>query len=188
MTGVGYKTQEHIDAIKKSCEGIEWGAIKLIQLGSITTIDEWNRAICFELWKYIETEFCLLIHEDSWIIHPELWNEKWLQYDWVSSPWPLPAKDDTISYRDEFGVIQRVGNSVGLRSRKLLKLPTDLNLEFKDFWGNLNEDGKFCVEWRHILEKQGMKYAPFEEALKFGKEAPMPENESMDTFLFHKFE
>jgi len=30
LTGLNYKTAEHAEAIRKSCEGIEWGDVKFI--------------------------------------------------------------------------------------------------------------------------------------------------------------
>lgn len=184
MTGLGYMNASHAEALRKSSEKIEFGAIKLIQLGEITNINSWNKAVCYELWKYVDTEFAMFIHSDGYIINPELWQDKWLEYDWCSSPWPLPS--DNFSYRDTNGKIQRVGNSVGLRSRKLLRLPSELKLEWKPFFGNFNEDGKFCCEWRTILEQNGCKFMPFEEALKFGKETELPQNKDLKTFLFHQ--
>jgi len=162
---------------------IVFGAVKVIWDGQIKTIDDWNYKICFDLWKYFDTTHCFLFHPDGYIIHPELWNDEWLKLDYIGSPWPLPQDD--YSYRDIYGKIQRVGNSVGLRSRKLLKLPTELNLEFKPFYGNTNEDGKLCVEWRTILEQHGCKFATFEQALKFGKEHDLPENKDLKTFCYH---
>lgn len=185
LTGVGYKTKEHQHALKESCKEINFGAVRLAEIPSIVDIETWNEYVVYELWRYVDTSHCILVHNDGYIINPEKWKDEWLQYDWASSPWPLPT--DNFSYRDINGKIQRVGNSVSLRSRKLLQLPSQLQLEWKPFFGNTNEDGKFCVEWRHIMEAHGMKYMPFEEAIYFGKEAPLPENEGIDTFLFHTF-
>lgn len=184
VTGVNYKQEEHMTAIKKSCKGIRFGAVKLIGLPEITDIDSWNKAVVYELWKHFDTEFCFLIHEDGYIIHPELWQDKWLEYDYCGAPWPLPK--DNYSYRDIYGKIQRVGNSVGLRSRKLMRLPTELNLEWKRYYGNTNEDGFFCIHNRHTLEANGCKFMPFEEAIYFGKECEIPENKNIKTFCFHQ--
>lgn len=183
----GTKFDDHKRALDLMCKDIKFGGAKIIWDAKINSVDYWNHAIVYGLWKYVDTDFAFLFHADGYIINPDLWNSEWLNYDWCSSPWPLPQFDDLISYRDPFGKIQRVGNSVGLRSRKLLKLPTELGLEFKDYNGNTNEDGKFCVEWRHILEAHGCIFMPFEEAIYFGKEASLPENEGVDTFCFHKW-
>jgi hypothetical protein len=186
MTQIGYKNDDHKKAFDKSCQGIEFGACKLIQLGEIHDVNSWNRAIVYELHKYVETSHCMLIHADGYVIHPELWEQKWLEYDYIGAPWPLPSDD--YSYRDELGNIIRVGNSVSLRSKKILELPTRLGLEWRPFYGNTHEDGFISCHHRKTLEAHGCKFAPFEEALKFSKEAPLPENEGKDTFAFHAYQ
>lgn len=181
LTGIGYKTAEHVEAIKKSCEGIEFGAVKLIQLAEVTNIDSWNKAVIYELPKYVETTHCLFIHDDGYVIHPELWNNEWLDYDFIGAPWPLPQ--DSFSYRDEDGELVRVGNSVGLRSKKLLDLIA--TREWKSYYGYYNEDGFVTCHNRKWLESHGCKFSPLEVAVHFSKEHEIPENAGLSTFMFH---
>lgn len=183
LTGINF--DEHKRALDLMCKDIEFGATKIIWDQKINSVDYWNKAIVYDLWKYIDTTHCFLFHADGYIQHPDLWDPAWLELDYIGAPWPLPT--DEYSYRDPFGVVQRVGNSVGLRSRKLLKLPTDLNLEWKPYYGNTNEDGFFSVHNRHVFEEQGCRFGTFEQALKFGKEAPLPENEGLETFSTHLY-
>jgi hypothetical protein len=51
----------------------------------------------------------------------------------------------------------RCGNSVSLRSKRLIDLPVKLNMEWKAFHGYYNEDGYICVNNRHIYKENGMK-------------------------------
>lgn len=183
MSGIGYDTEGNVEALRKSQEGIKFGAVKYIQLGEIIDIDSWSKAIIYELPKYIETDYCLLIHSDGYIINPELWDDNWLNYDYIGAPWPLPQ--DNYSYRDIYGKIQRVGNSVSLRSRKLLGVPAKYNLEWKPFYGFYNEDGFIAVNNRHTYESDGCKFAPIEVAKYFGKEHELEENKDIKTFTFH---
>lgn len=180
----GIKFDEHKKVLDKMCEGINFGAAKIIWDTRIDSVDYWNRAIVFDLWKYFDTSHCFLFHADGYIINPDLWNPEWLNCDFIGSPWPLPT--DSYSYRDIFGNIQRVGNSVGLRSRKLQKLPTDLGLEWKSYYGNTNEDGFFSVHNRHIFEQNGCKFGTFKQALDFGREFDLPEHNGRRTFSFHQ--
>lgn len=182
MTGVGYKTNDHVKAIKESTKDIKFGAVRFIQLESITDIASWNQAIIKDLPKYIKTSHALLIHADSEIIHPELWNNEWLSLDYIGSPWPLPRWKG--EFEDKEGNVYRVGNSVSLRSKKLMNLVATRPMEFH--YGNNNEDGMIGVWERKWLERQGCKFATFEQALKFGKECELPENKDLDTFLIHK--
>lgn len=173
----------HKRALDKSCEGIEWGAVKLIWDEKITGIDEWNRKIIYELHNYIDTEFAMLIHADGYVINPAAWRDEFLAYDYIGAPWPLPR--DNYSYRTDKGEVVRVGNSVSLRSKKILSLPTQLELEWRSYYGNTNEDGFLCVHSRHSLESEGIKFAPLEVAKYFSKEHEIEENKGLETFAFH---
>jgi len=170
-------------ALEYSSKDIEFGAVKLITEIPCNSIDEWNYNIVYRLGEFVDTDYCILIHPDGFIVNPDIWDDEWLKYDYIGSPFPLPTDD--FSYRDINGVIQRVGNSVSLRSKKLLDLPKKLGMEWKSFHGFYNEDGFVSVNMRHIFEEHGCKYAPFEVALKFGREVNLPEYTG-DTFLFHK--
>lgn len=173
----------HKRALDKSCEGIEFGGIKLIWDEKIKSIGSWNEKVIKDLHKYVDTTHALLIHSDGFIINPDLWDDVWLDLDYIGSPWPLPTDD--YSYRDEEGSIQRVGNSVSLRSKRLMKLASTRKVEYR--YGNNNEDGHIACWNRKWLESQGCRFGSFEQALRFGKEAPLPENMGARTFLFHEF-
>lgn len=178
--------EAHKRAIDKSCEGIEFATTKIIFDSSIDSISKWNKAIFYDLGDYVQTDYALLVHNNGFVVHPECWKDEWLNYDFCGSPFPLPQ--DEVSYRDINGVVQRVGNSVGLRSKKLLDLPKKLGLEWKSFHGWDNEDGAITVNYRHIFEENGCKFMPFEEALYFGREHELPENQDIDkTFVFHNY-
>lgn len=181
LTNKDYEAHER--AIKKSCECIEFGAVKLIFDYGCTSIDIWNKKIIYELHNYVQTDFALLIHADGYVIHPELWNPEWLNYDFIGAPWPLSTDD--YSYRTPAGELVRVGNSVSLRSKRLLTMPSDLLLEWKSYYGNTNEDGFLCVHNRDILRRHGVRFAGLDIAKYFSKEHSIPENEDIETFAFH---
>lgn len=174
---------EHVSAIEKSSEGIEWGASMLIS-PTLGSIDAWNKFIIYELHKHISTEFVMLIHADGYVVNPERWQDRFLDYDYIGAPWPLPA--DSYSYRSPEGELVRVGNSVSIRSKKILELPSKLNLEWKEYYGNTNEDGFLCVHNKHVLESNGIRFAPLDVAKHFSKEHDIPENEGIETFAFHQ--
>lgn len=170
--------------MNKSSEGIKWGARKVIYDQDCTSIDEWNRKIVFELHQYVQTEYAMLIHADGYVINPDVWKDSWLDYDYIGAPWPLPR--DTFSYRDSKGNLIRVGNSVSLRSKRLLELPARLNLPWRPYYGYTNEDGFLCVHNRQILEENGCRFAPLSEAIHFSKEHQIEENKDIEkTFAFH---
>jgi len=165
-----------------SLSKVEFGSVQNIIVPT-NTIDEWNRAIVFDLGDYIDTDYALLVHPDGGVAEADMWNDKWLEYDFIGSPFPLPSDD--YSYKDINGVVQRVGNSVSLRSKKLMRLPKKIGMEWRGWYGHFNEDGYISVNMRHVFEDYGCKFAPFEEALKFGRETPLPEYLGL-TFIYHK--
>lgn len=171
-------------ALEYSKQGIEWGDVKLITEIECKTIDEWNKTIIYDLRKFVETEFCLLVHPDSAVVHPESWNPDWLNYDYIGAPWPLPTDD--YSYRTPDGEIVRVGNSVSLRSQKMLNLPYELEMTWRPYYGNTNEDGFLTCHNRRLLQHFGCKFAPIEVAKYFSREMEIPENQDVDKpFCIH---
>lgn len=180
----------HLEAMQASTEGINFGDAKMIFQPTIKSIDEWNHHIIYELHQYVQTPYALLIHADGYPIHPGAWRPEFLDYDYIGAPWPLPV--DTYSYRDESGGLQRVGNSVSLRSKRLLDLiatrPEEWFWEQKKRYGNCNEDGFITCHNRIWLESQGYRIAPVEVAKYFSKEHEIEENQDIppdDIFAFH---
>lgn len=175
-------------AIDKSCEGIEFGAVKIIWDEKLNGIDSWNHKIIYDLPKYVDTSHALLIHQDGYVINPLKWEPNWLTLDYIGAPWPLPQ--DNFSYLDDIGRLQRVGNSVSLRSKKLMdavaQTPQSYFWSFKDKYGNTNEDGYICCHNRFYLERLGCKFATLEQAVSFSKEHEITENKGVDTFAFHQ--
>lgn len=184
LSGIGYQTKENLDALKKSCEDIEWGAVKYIQQGNVTNIDTWNKAVIYDLHKYVDTDFALFVHGDGYVVNPSAWRDDFLGYDYIGAPWPLPRDD--YSYRTPSGELVRVGNSVSLRSRRILELPSKLHLEWKPYYGNTNEDGFLCVHNRDLLKQHGVRFADMDIAKYFSREHGIPENRGLTTFAFHQ--
>lgn len=196
MTSV--KIPQTIKALQYSCRGINFGEVKIISdikpenipngiihefTEKMSNIDEWNHDIIYKLGNHVNTEFAILIHDDGFIINPKMWREEFLEYDYIGAPWPLPSDD--FSFRDINGEIIRVGNSVSLRSKKLIDLPVKLNLEWKPFHGYYNEDGFICVNYRHIYKEHGMKFADIDIAKYFSHETQLPETIGIEPFAFH---
>lgn len=181
LTGKDFPS--HDLAVKKSCEDIEWGAVKVIYDYKINDIDSWNKAIIYELHNYVQTDFALLFHADGYPINAQAWKPEFFDYDYTGAPWPLPV--DNYSYRTPEGELIRVGNSVSLRSRKILGLPSKLGLPWHSYYGNTNEDGFLCVHNRRILEENGCRFAGIEVAKYFSREHAIPENEGIEPFAFH---
>lgn len=158
--------------------------IKIIKCDIIDNIDKYSKYIVYDLHKHIETDFALIVQEDGFIINPESWKNEFLQYDYIGAPWPIPT--DNFSYKDPFNNIIRVGNGgFSLRSKKLLSLPSQLNLPWIPYHGFYNEDGFFCIHNKHIFEQYGCKFADIDIAKYFSHEVQIPEINGITPFGFH---
>jgi len=191
---------ETIVAIQKCCEGIDFGAVKLIthekpedlpeniifeKSNRMDTYEKYNDYVFRNLTNHVKTSHCLLIQYDSWVIHPEVWNYKWLEYDYIGAPW-VWKEDSYIAWSDRNEHV-RVGNGgFSIRSKKLLDIPEDNKLHLVQEQGYYNEDGNICCYHRTIFLSLGTKYAPVEVAAKFSYENPVMENFGVKTFGFHK--
>ena len=159
---------------------------------NLDSIDEYNKYIIYNLWRHIDTQHCLIVQADGYVINPNLWNSEFLEYDYIGAPWPI--KDD--AYIDPFGKHQRVGNGgFSLRSKRLLALPASEEVPWEvnigDFYkhqgvGLYSEDGNICVHNRHIYESAGCKWPDVSLALDFSVETRIPEYTGAPTFGFHK--
>lgn len=179
LTNRDFEGAKH--AMDESCKEIEFGGAKIIWDEKCNSIEKWNKKMIKELPLYVTTSHALIIHQDGYICNPNQWKDKWLEYDFIGAPWPLPQDD--YSYKDEEGNLVRVGNSVSLRSKKLMDLIATRPMDYH--YGNNNEDGQICCWNRKWLESQGCKFAPFEVAIHFSKEYQLPENAGLNTFMFH---
>jgi len=192
------KIDENIEAMIKSVQGINYGAVKFIshehpknlpafaEFVQCEPLDYvgFSRFVFFELWKHINTDFSLLVHHDGWVTSPENWDSRFLNFDYIGAPW---AYSET-AYITDYGEHVRVGNAgVSIKSRKLLEIPTKLGLNLEERQGYYNDDGNICVYQRKTFLENGIKFAPIEIAAKFSREVWIPGISRTDTFAFHGF-
>lgn len=188
------KVPETISAMLKCQEQMKFDETKLfthneniyvggIQFYKIPQLDYrgYNEFVGKYLAQYITTDYTLLVQNDGYILDGSLWDDEFLQYDYIGAPWP-PNTHFTKSGKEV-----RVGNGgFSFRSKKLLNVLNELHLPFTDmgtgFW---HEDGAICVHYREELEEYGIKFAPVEVAAKFSTELQVPE--TIKSFGGHKY-
>lgn len=196
-----------IKAMEYSMKGIDFGDAVLVthkkpwnlpkkirysHTSKLTNIDDFNYKMVYELGDHIKTDYALIVHADGFVVHPEMWRDEFLDYDYIGAPWPLPQEGDTTTYRDIYGNICRVGNSAGIRSKRLMDFPKKANIPwegefaFGKMW--FYEDGFICCKIRHLLEAEGMRIAPLEVAKHYSHEKMIPEVQGITPFAFHKWE
>ncbi len=159
--------------------------IRYAYIDRLHNINDFSYKMLYELGDYLHTDFAMVVHADGFVVHPELWREEFLEYDYIGSPWPVP--EDDFTYRDRDGNLCRVGNGVGIRSRRLIEFPKKEGIPFTDDHGYFNEDGFLCCKNRHLVEAGGMRVAPLSVAKYFAHETMIPEIEGITPFAFHKW-
>ena len=212
VEGVEKNLSKFLFAAEQCCKDIEFGEVKLlshldfdhkdrIEIGKIHNTAEYSAFIFHDIHNYISTEFMIIFQWDGFILNSSSWDQDFLNYDYVGSPW----------------FDGKVGNGgFSLRSKKLMELCSKIQPMdpfeflrthhggiFKEF-GTTHEDGLFtpnddalpaqlvaedhliCRYYEQYLENKGMKFAPQDLAKKFSLEHnwahPYPWS---DQFGFH---
>ena len=192
------KIGETLSALYNSMRGIRFADCKLIthipnlvvqdgvkveRCYHLNGINLYNRFVMYDLGKHIETEHCLLVQHDGFVLRPELWDNDFLKYDYIGAPWPV-SPDAYITFTGER---VRVGNGgFSLRSKRLLDAPQHHDIPFLNDRGHYNEDGNICVYNRDRFLELGMKFAPIDVAARFSQETQMKETEGILPFGFHR--
>ena len=161
------KLEETIDALKLSNDNFlfqevllltskkiethkKFNGLNVINVSPINSFKEYNNFIIFKLHKYIKTSHILLIQWDGFIINKKKWENSFLEFDYIGSPFIPRALDYSYS-RTKKGKFYSVGNGgFSLRSLKLLKSAEEYNLEDDVYITNNHEDGFFCVLHREF--------------------------------------
>jgi ADP-heptose:LPS heptosyltransferase len=171
---------EAVAAINKSMEQCDFAAVKfltdinleingieVIKILPIKSKEEYSRFIIKELYKYLDTEFCLVIQHDGYVLNGKSWQDEFLNYDYIGAPW---------LYSDG----KNVGNGgFSLRSRLLqIFLANDEFIEATD-----PEDQAIGRLYRdYLIKTYGIRFAPEDLADQFAYELRTP---IYDTFGFH---
>lgn len=126
-----------------------------------------------ELHKHFDTSHVLVMQLDGYITHPELWNNDWLQYDYIGAPW-MPGHQPCA-----------VGNGgFSLRSRRFQEWLSDYIAA--NGWKPLPDDIVISVNAHDDAVAAGFTYAPVSVAEIFSKEQPLPTRSlKVPTFGFH---
>jgi len=189
------KISETVAALDKSRRNLNFAEVLLIsherpidlpvdirfrKCRRLNSIDAYNWFMVFELAKYIETDFALVVQHDGYVLRPDLWRDDFLNYDYIGAPWPKN------SFFDGRGREVRVGNGgFSLRSNKLLNAFNNLQIVFdSDVTSFPSEDAVICVYHGRKLADYGIKFAPVEIAACFSRELDCHDSVK-ETFGFH---
>lgn len=138
-----------------------------VRIEKFESVMDYSRFVLFELHKHIGTDFVLIIHFDGFVVDPQRWDSRFLQYDYIGARWP--------GYLDH-----QVGNGgFTLRSLRLLKATATPRFDNP----SIPEDTLICRNERDYLESEfGFRFAPPDIADRFSMEhAGLPR----ESFGFH---
>jgi hypothetical protein len=163
---VGNKVNENAD--QKVDQAIErLSGVEYVQAPPIRTTKDYSDLLLTGLRQYVSGTHVLIVQWDSFILHPELWTNDFLQYDYLGAVWPHHPYTP-------------VGNGgFSLRSVKLLEA-----LESSKVTKRHPEDFCICVDNKALLEGEfGIRFAPSNVAEQFAVER----TEWHPAFGFHGF-
>jgi len=152
----------NIDLVKNKRSDIEYAQAPLI-----ATTKDYSNLLLTGIDQYVVGFHVLVIQWDSFITHPNLWRNEFLDYDYIGPVWPHHPKTP-------------VGNGgFSLRSVKLLQA-----IKRPGFIKRHPEDYCICADNKDFLEREcGIQFASSEVAEQFAVER----SEWHDAFGFHGF-
>lgn len=128
-----------------------------IRIPAINSLEAYSRFLIEELFRYVQTDFVLIVQYDGFILNPSAWTDDFFSYDYIGAPW----------YHE--GPL-RVGNGgFSLRSKKLLEHGALLYAKLLPNQA-IPEDTWLCDYARPYLEKEGIHFAPVPVAKQFSFE------------------
>ena len=137
---------------------------------------QYSLFVMFCLHNFIDSDFCLIVQHDGWVINGRNWLTKFFEYDYIGAPCHAAfVGNQLITHYQWVGnsaaiVIQNGGLS--LRSKKYLELPSRLGVlyYFSEEKVLQNEDVQLTGIYKTVLENGGIKFAPEQLAKNFSLE------------------
>lgn len=128
--------------------------IEYVQAPRVASTRDYSRLMLTGIAPHVVGSHALVIQWDGFILHPELWDPAFLDYDYIGAVWPqFPATP--------------VGNGgFSLRSKKLIECLRDERITIRH-----PEDKCICITNRRILESEfGIRFATPDVAERFAVE------------------
>ena len=158
--------------------------IEFVKIDPMQAVD-YNRFCVEDLHKYVDTEYVILFQTDGFILCGENWDDKFLDYDYIGSPWPFVFGDNKYyriedfgtKYPEHFECHHLCGNGgFSLRSKKFLELSSKLkyNPQTPVVSYDFNpEDVFLCLDNYQYFIENGCKFGEGEVGFKFSYEDDM---------------
>lgn len=143
--------------------------IDIIKVDNVNNYNDYNKFMVESLDAYVDTDFCLIVQNDGYILNPQAWDDIFLTCDYIGAPWPW------------------LGNICGnggfsLRSKKILSLASKLK-----YVDGTPEDNVYCLNERNYFTSNGMVFSDALIGAKFSFEHPtgIPGTGLFSSFGFH---
>jgi hypothetical protein len=129
------------------------------------------------LYAYIETDYCLIVQDDGWVLNGKNFKPEYYDYDYIGAPSHCAFGDghlylhfSWIQAEEPVKVVQNGGFS--LRSKRFLEACNKhgiMHLNSNEIHG-WNEDAQLSAILKPVLQSYGYKYCPDEIAKYFSIE------------------
>ena len=50
---------------------------------------EYNLFVLYQLMYYIDTDYCLIVQNDGWVLNGQNWQDAYREYDYIGAPLPI---------------------------------------------------------------------------------------------------
>lgn len=167
-------------ALVLSSRLIKFGSVKYLGAQNITKPEDgieyvhipqmdysaYSEFMIKKLANYISSDFMINIQSDGFILNPQLWEDEFLNYDYIGAPWWYLNPHLAYASKEGIDCKNNVGNGgFSLRSRKFIEESRKIQYD-----GYSPEDAFLCIKSYEPLINSGIKFAPTEVASKFSTE------------------
>jgi hypothetical protein len=155
-------------------EHIEWRQIYPLDYRGYSTF------MIHCLYAFIETEFCLVVQDDGWVLDGNNWKEDYYNYDYIGGITHAGLVGDSLhlgfTWIDKPNPILVLNGGFSLRSRRFLEASNKHGIAqmFSTEIHIWNEDIQLSCLRRHVFEHLGYNIAPNEVAKTFSMEHLAP--------------
>ena len=144
---------------------------RIVKIEKIDSIKKYSTFCIKELNNYVNTDYCLLIQYDGFVLNHNLWKSEFLDYDYIGAP--------VYNHSGELCL----NGGFSLRSKKLLTILQDSNIK-TDLLDKIGEDYFISFVNRQYLTERGIKFPEHNIAESFSIETSFNKKDSKDVRSF----
>lgn len=130
---------------------------------------EYNKFCIQNMTDYIETSHCLIIHDDGFIVNPNMWTDDFLKYDYIGAPWYVGVSQGLTWLPQHHNFVGNGGFCI--RSKKFMNESKILSEYYTNTENIVPEDLWLCSHNYYYLLDKGIVFADLNTARKFATEA-----------------